>query len=852
MERYQKRYQSSGRESGRGSTKRYIIAILVAILLCGLAIVSVGKLMPKWMTGLATADVTADVSQREATAISRFIGSPAAPASSDITDYGLYAHYCTHDGPDISQLISRGTPAQAPIGRPTFDGAIETDAYFIPTCEDSQPWYTGAWDEGHDRFATACDVPEARRGFYEDVKCHGIGVCHGKQYGPDIGKVEGSNAHTLDNAHPSGETMCGTTPAPHRTLAVNTQPGTSCFIPYGSLVYLQFPGADAADTAESQWTDWYVAEDTNAALRGTCGAEIFAGDEDGYRSAVSSITGKRPQVWVFPPGGASPLTEQIFTEAIPPDQQPIGVYSIKPSFSTTLDYDLTEYRTVQERIVFGDAGLVHKVNTCEKAGTGLASCVASGVRAINTDLLAPLTAQYGVRYELVDGPCNPEENIKSDFVEGYTACLESPDTACVCEIAMQRAAQSQDAPTIAFTLQPPAEMPPTAMGIDQFLAHLPGKAVRNLQGIPAFTDETVTIRLDEGEREKTVAFYKSPEGLASIADGDRGNKPMCTTGKRTFKFCARRLDKEYLVFDERTGHTALRPIEYRFALTFPDSTPPPPVEGVAIMDAPMATESLLITWEKSPATDLARYDVLLAPSSQDLFAQALSASSLREQSRTVSLPIADAETIQGDLTRCVLDLQTKECRYQLVDGNTLALRQGVLYHVVGRKEYYMVIVNGLEDVPYDAAILAVDAYGNEARTVNPASPLEIARSVQPVDDLPPAPIDGLTILPAGEPETITLEWNNPHQNVDGSPLDDLAGFIIYAGQTLTGNSADTTGLAGMTKLYRLRAEDAGCDDLSIARCRYTMQKPSFPSLAVGAIDQSGNVYLAAAQAADVR
>ncbi len=843
MERYQKRYQLSG----RGSTKRYIITILLAILLCGLAIVSVGKLMPKWMTGL----VTADVSEREATSIARFIGSPAAPASSDITDYGLYARYCARDGPDISQLISRGTPAQAPIGQPTFDGAIEIGAYFIPVCKDDQPWYTGAWDEGHDRFATACDVPEGRRGFYEEVKCHGIGVCHGKQYGPDIEKVEGGNAHALDSTHLTGETACGTNPAPHRTLAVNTQPGTPCFIPYGSLVYLRFPGADAADTVENRWSGWYVAEDTDAALRGTCAAEIFAGDEAEYRSAASSIAGKRPQVWVFPPGGASPLTERIFTDVIPPEQQPIGVYSIKPSFTTTLDYDLTEYRTIQERIIFGETGLVHEVNTCENRGTGLASCVTSGVRTINPDLLAPLTAAYGVRYELVDGPCDPEENIKSDFVEGYTACLESPDIACVCEIAMRRAAQSQDTPAIAFTLQPPSEMPPTAIGIDQFLAQIPGKTVHNLQGIPVFTDETVTIRLDEGEREKTVAFYKSPEGLASIADNDRGNKPMCTTEKRTFKFCARRLDKEYLVFDERTGQTMLRPIGYHFALTFPDSTPPPPVKDVAIIDEPMATGSLIITWEKSPAVDIARYDVLLAPSSQDIFTSAVGASSLREQSRTMPLPIADAETVQGDLTltRCALDLQTKECHYQL-DGNTLALRQGVLYHVVGRTEYYMVIVNGLENVPYDAAVLAVDVYGNEARIADPASPLEIARSIRPIDDLPPAPIDGLTILPANEPDTMTLEWNNPHQNVDGSPLDDLAGFIIYGGQTLT--NTGMTNLAGMTELYRIRAEDAGCDNLSIARCSYTVQKPAFSSIAVSAVDQSGNVYLAAAQAADVR
>lgn len=573
----------------------------------------------------------------------RFSTIAAAPSLGNTADYGIYARYCIQNGPDINQLLAQELPEQAPVGQPTFDGAIETTAFFIPQCGANRPWYTGVWDAHRDIYETACDIPQEQRGFYETVKCEGIGICRGKQYGSDIGKEEGINAHPLNDQHTKGETICGTTPTPHRTIAVNSQPGTACHVPYGSLVYLTFE-------EDNPWNGWYVAEHANAGLQGQCSMDIFVGDEEAYAAAALWIMGKRPKVWVFPPNGAAPITEQVFSKAIPPSQQPIGVYSIKPSFSVHLDYDMTEYKTLQEDIVFGDTGLVSRVDTCDKdEKQTLEQCVAEAVQTINQEKFAPLMTRYRVQFELVDGPCDPEENIKSDFVEQYTACLESSDTDCICSITLKQAAQNQQSAPASIVLRSGTELPPTAVGIDQFIAQLSGKIIRQLDGAPQTEEEQVSISVSADEREKIVRFYKTTGDLAYIVDGSQGDKKACGVSKRAFKFCARRLDKQRLVFDEKSNRMIVKPMEYKFALTFPDRTPPQAVVGVELHGGPLADNSLIVQWTKSLDNDIASYDLFMAPSEQNVFTPDASTAELRLNARTLSMRMDTAEILIGDI-----------------------------------------------------------------------------------------------------------------------------------------------------------------------------------------------------------
>jgi len=328
---------------------------------------------------------------------------------------------------------------------------------------------------------------------------------------------------------------------------------------------------------------------------------------------------KQPEVWVFPPTGAEPITKEIFEKAIPPEKQPLGLYSIRPGFSLTKNYDLTEYDVLTNKIIFGENGFVQEVEKCEKTGNPLQVCVSATVDVINKKIFEPLKIKQEVNFELVDGPCNNEENIKSDFLEYYAACSESSDTNCICAIPLKQAAQN-DASPVTIELLPDEtkqSLPRPRQGIDQSLAEIPAKIIRQSSANPQITQEKITISINEHEREKTIYFYKSADGLSYLNENPAQTQPICKISKRTFKVCARRLDREYTVFDENTGITAARPIEYKFALTFPDRTAPLPVTA-EVFPEPIGEGSLIMKWKKNEAIDIMRYDIFFAPSEGEL------------------------------------------------------------------------------------------------------------------------------------------------------------------------------------------------------------------------------------------
>lgn len=520
-------------------------------------------------------------------------GNAALPDEKNTVDYGIYARYCIRNGPDIKQLIAQHaqqSPLGEPTGMPTFDKSITTTAFFIPHCEKDQPWYTGAWDKNQGSYSTACQVPEGQRGFYEEIKCEGIGICGGRQYGPDISKTEGINARLLDEEHRLGETVCGTQPEPHRTIAVNNIPGTPCYIPYGSFVYIKF---SENGNSNNPWNGWYVAEHTNLGLQRQCQVDIFIGGKNEYAAAAAWVMNKQSQVWVFPPTGASPLTKAIFEKAIPPREQPIGIYSINPSFRIVTEYNPDEYSFLYNTVVFSTNGLLSSVAACEATGHALDECVSGAVNEINTNLIntdtelssTPSSASSAAEnpfaaFELVDGPCNPEENIKSDLVEEYQACKESQDTDCICDISLKQAAQNSGWPSggtskVEMLISGGSSLRRSspAAGIDQFIATIPAKTVSGLDALPRIEDEPTTIVMNRDEPAKTVSFYKTIDGIAYVRDSGKGNKQACSMTKRTFKFCARKINemngKEYP--PANAGMAFPPPVEYHFAVTFPQA-----------------------------------------------------------------------------------------------------------------------------------------------------------------------------------------------------------------------------------------------------------------------------------------
>jgi 3D (Asp-Asp-Asp) domain-containing protein len=142
-------------------------------------------------------------------------------------------------------------------------GITEVTMYYTADCAD----YPGKWSTTNGRYPGSyenCKVPT--KGFFEEVKCEGSGYCNGNYYSYNtIGITEALSQPT--GSEP--KTASGTVPQAHRTIAVNTKPGTPCYVPLGSRVELDFGTGNP-------WNGEYVAEDVGSAIR-NCHIDVYVG-----------------------------------------------------------------------------------------------------------------------------------------------------------------------------------------------------------------------------------------------------------------------------------------------------------------------------------------------------------------------------------------------------------------------------------------------------------------------------------------------------------------------------------------------------------------------------------------------
>ena len=251
--------------------------------------------------------------------------------------------------------------AQAQIERnldtlnPTYTN-VETTIYFTPDCRDTTSWCS---PEKGDCFTTRsqirefyaenqnvqscldnnagwCCIPTSHRGFYEEVKCQGSGVCEycsGDSCNPRVYYHDNeyisttqADSTTLDSEFTRGITRTGTNPTPKWTVAVNTRPGTPGYIPDGTLMYIYFGRGHP-------WNGIYKAEDTGSAFQGQAKIDIYAGvgREARDQALADGVSGQRPLIYFLDSAMGVIEGEEL---GIPPTR---GEY--KTIYSHTIRYD---------------------------------------------------------------------------------------------------------------------------------------------------------------------------------------------------------------------------------------------------------------------------------------------------------------------------------------------------------------------------------------------------------------------------------------------------------------------------------------------------------------------------------
>jgi len=176
---------------------------------------------------------------------------------------------------------------------PTYQsGIITATVYYTPDCNDPTLKRNG-WSSGAINSKGYCYIPESQRGFYEEVKCQGSGSCNKKIYNHvTITKDQATSPYITGLKN--GKTATGTDPVAHRTAAVNPQPGTQCYIKYGTQFYAYFGEGNS-------WNGFYVAEDTGSAFKGKCKIDFYAGVGENNKDAATKFVNPKtsPEIYVL-------------------------------------------------------------------------------------------------------------------------------------------------------------------------------------------------------------------------------------------------------------------------------------------------------------------------------------------------------------------------------------------------------------------------------------------------------------------------------------------------------------------------------------------------------------------------
>jgi len=392
------------------------------------------------------------------------------------------------------------------IGPQNFDFFLKGDAPTRPA--DFKVRTTGYWfaleeDYGH-WYST-----DKKDSFYHSVRMEGTGITKEgmllnhqtiKTTKEASGVKKPDFALLTDPTRTKESKMWHPPYRPKRTLAVNLHPGTPCYIPRWSRVYIKYPKPN------HPYTGWYIAEDTGGAFGGKCKIDVFMGVGDQYKinslnpTVSAQDKSQWPEVWVYHPNPEDKIRawkDNMYTYYLDPAKQKqiqagtvsatslgsdssqtsslSGVvsrpqhpafscpYTIDPSFSVSVPYDFSIYDnvtskiTVLERCLANISCIVGNVSKIEKEMGKYNWILKQGGNVLTKvdKQNIPKWYEWADKSTFVDTSkvtdgdselvfwerfCeDPDTNAVNSLAEAISECTRSPQTDCICryEIPVQ-------------------------------------------------------------------------------------------------------------------------------------------------------------------------------------------------------------------------------------------------------------------------------------------------------------------------------------------------------------------------------------------------------------------------------
>lgn len=467
-----------------------------------------------------------------------------------------------------------------PDSEPAFS-TIETTVYYTPSYDDIGAWCSdagclsssdaylgklGVTEECLNQGKSYCCIQEARRGFYEEVKCQGSGVYNGRVYTYQNIRETELTSVALDSAYTKGKTATGTDPIAKRTIAVNSKEGTTCYIPYGSQVYIDFGDGN-------EWNGWYTAEDTGSAFTGKCKIDVFAGvGKNNYLDAKKEVSGKNPTVWVYVEDTPYKGIEDISRAPV------IGTYTITPSFTINYKKNLFSVaRNIRNMVI---NSLILGVKTCEEGGGELKACIDTELASLNTD----------TPYEWSTGSTNADEKVFNSFVEGVYDCAHGKDSDCICSFSVNKIpgsydisidakedeitfATESDTYTMDGSLLSYPDLSRLMGEMDVTLIYDTDSSVKeqSITGTDVMSQALSFIGWHDINFEENIIMYKIGDSISFVGEKDTSYyaKSLCAHEKRSYRFNVNTRIERYI---EKEGQIVLSNLTLKFAIEFPHVT----------------------------------------------------------------------------------------------------------------------------------------------------------------------------------------------------------------------------------------------------------------------------------------
>lgn len=264
---------------------------------------------------------------------------------------------------------------------------------------------------------------------------------------------------------------------------------------------------------------------------------------------------------------------QVQTEITPTGEEKtfivrtIGKYSVFPSFTVDLPFGLGDYDIIRKEVqgYSEKKGMLDISADCERSGNNLDKCVSGAVSEINQR-----QEMKDAGLTMFNGPCNPKENLWSDFVEGFGDCAGNEEDGCYCEIPLNLPDQSGFKDEIKIKAEKDGQG--TKISLD-------GNAALSY-GFDSAIEKDGTFTVKDG---KGLFYAKKQDNKMSISETKPDNTNDCGLEKREFKFCVL----------SNNG----KKLQYEFAIGFPDSIPPQPVENLRAKDKEKAKSGIIIDFD---------------------------------------------------------------------------------------------------------------------------------------------------------------------------------------------------------------------------------------------------------------